>query len=163
MKRLTVFILVTFFACLAGVQSCYAQQAGPEAGTSASAQSSVAPPSPQGSSAGQWVQVPGESVGGKWVPPHWAWVPGPLSGVPAPSSQYVPVRTYVVVPPPTFGSVLSDILILRPLGIAGMALGTAAAVVATPFAIPSGSMGEVGRTLIIDPYDFTFNRPLGVW
>jgi hypothetical protein len=77
--------------------------------------------------------------------------------------QYAPVGAYVVAPPPTFGSVLSDILILRPLGIAGMALGTAAAVVATPFALPSGSMGEVGRTLIVSPYDFTFSRPLGVW
>jgi hypothetical protein len=48
-------------------------------------------------------------------------------------------------------------------GIAGLALGTAAAVVATPFAFPSGSMGEVGRTLIEGPYDFTFLRPLGVW
>jgi len=38
-----------------------------------------------------------------------------------------------------------------------------AAVAATPFALPSGSMGVVGRTLIVGPYDFTFRRPLGVW
>jgi hypothetical protein len=26
-------------------------------------------------SSGQWVEVPGQSVNGKWVPPHKAWVP----------------------------------------------------------------------------------------
>jgi hypothetical protein len=74
-----------------------------------------------------------------------------------------PVPAYVVAPAPDFGSVLADIIFLRPLGIAGLALGTAAAIVATPFALPSGSMGVVGGTLIEGPYDFTFRRPLGVW
>ena len=107
------------------------------------------------------MQVPGESIGGTWIPPHWAWSPAP-SGQPRPIQYAVPA--YVVVPPPpNFGSVFADIIFLRPLGIAGLALGTAAAVVATPFALPSGSMGEVGRTLIEGPYDFTFRRPLGVW
>jgi len=161
MKRLTVFILAALFACLLGFGSCYAQAAEKE-DTSAIAQSGVAPPPPQGGSPGQWVQVPGESVGDKWVPPHWVWLPAPPTGRQA-APQYAAVQAYVVLPPPTFASVLSDILILRPLGLAGMALGTAGAVVATPFALPSGSMGEVGRTLIIGPYDFTFNRPLGVW
>jgi hypothetical protein len=161
MKRLAVFILAALLACLLGFGSCYAQTDARQ-DSSAIAQSSVAPPPPQGGSPGQWVQVPGESIGDKWVPPHRVWLPAPPTvGQAAP--QYAPVRTYVVLPPPTFASVLSDILILRPLGIAGMALGTAGAVVATPFALPSGSMGEVGRTLIICPYDFTFNRPLGVW
>jgi hypothetical protein len=74
-----------------------------------------------------------------------------------------PVPAYALVPAPNFGSVLTDIIFLRPLGIAGLALGTAAAIVATPFALPSGSMGVVGSTLIVAPYDFTFRRPLGVW
>ena len=78
--------------------------------------------------------------------------------------QYAPVPAYVVgPPPPNFASVLCDLLILRPLGVAGLALGTAAAIVATPFALPSGSEGVVGETLIVAPYDFTFRRPLGVW
>jgi len=29
----------------------------------------ITPPS------GQWVEVPGQSVNGKWIPPHKAWVP----------------------------------------------------------------------------------------
>ncbi len=27
------------------------------------------------SSAGQWVEVPGQSINGRWVPPHRAWIP----------------------------------------------------------------------------------------
>ena len=26
-------------------------------------------------SSGQWIEVPGQSINGKWVPPHRAWVP----------------------------------------------------------------------------------------
>ena len=33
------------------------------------------PKAVSGASAGQWVEVPGQSVNGKWVPPHKAWVP----------------------------------------------------------------------------------------
>ena len=161
MRRLTVFILAALLACFLGFGSCYAQ-ADARLDSGAIGQSGGASPPPQGASPGQWVRVPGESVGDKWVPPHWVWLPAPLTGRQS-APHYAPVRAYVVLPPPTFASVLSDILILRPLGIAGMALGTAGTVVATPFALPSGSMGEVGRTLIIDPYNFTFNRPLGVW
>lgn len=27
------------------------------------------------SSAGQWIEVPGQSINGRWVPPHRAWAP----------------------------------------------------------------------------------------
>ena len=161
MKRLGVLILATLFACLLAFESCYAQD-GAKEDTGTPVQGSTAPPSTAGGSSGQWVQVPGESVGGKWVPPHSVWVPAPAYGQPL-LPVYPPAPPYVVYPPPTFPSVLADILILRPLGIAGLALGTAAAIAATPFALPSGSEGVVGRTLIGDPFDFTFRRPLGVW
>jgi len=163
MKRaLTVFVFATLFACLFAFGNCYAQVSAAE-DTDTVVQSGAAPPPTQGGSAGAWVQVPGESIGDKWIQPHWAWVPAPASGQPAPPRYApVPVRVYPVGPPPNFASVFADIVFLRPLGIAGLTLGTAAAIAATPFALPSGSMGEVGRTLIVDPYDFTFHRPLGV-
>jgi len=161
MKRaLTVFVLAALFACLSAFGSCYAQVSGEE-GKATMTQGGAPPPPAWGGSPGQWVQVPGESIGGKWIPPHWAWSPAP-PGQPHPM-QYAAPAYVVVPPPPDFGSVLADMIFLRPLGIAGLALGTAAAVVATPFALPSGSMGEVGRALIEGPYDFTFVRPLGVW
>jgi len=167
MKRLSVLVIAALFACLLAFESCYAQ-AGAKEDTGTTVQGAVAPPSTPGASSGQWVQVPGESIGGKWVPPHSVWVPTRSYGPPpppayAPVPAYGPVPAYVVAPPPTFASVFCDIVILRPLGIAGLAVGTAAAVAATPFALPSGSEGVVGRTLIGGPYDFTFRRPLGVW
>jgi hypothetical protein len=149
MKRaLTVFVLATLFACLSAFQGCYARAGGEENAGNAT----------QGGATGAWVQVPGESIGGKWIPPHWAWSPAPNPGQPRPVQYQYTVPAYALVPAPNFGSVFADIIFLRPIGIAGLALGTAAAIVATPFALPSGSMGVVEA-----PYDFTFRRPLGVW
>jgi hypothetical protein len=163
MKRaLTVFVLATLFACLSAFQGCYARAGGEENAGNAT-QGGAAPPPTQGGATGAWVQVPGESIGGKWIPPHWAWSPAPNPGQPRPVQYQYTVPAYALVPAPNFGSVFADIIFLRPIGIAGLALGTAAAIVATPFALPSGSMGVVGSTLIEAPYDFTFRRPLGVW
>jgi hypothetical protein len=158
-RALMVFVLAALFAGLPAWGSCYAQTGGAPPDNEALT-GIAAPPAPQTGSSGMWVQVPGESIGGTWVPPHWAWSPGPGASQPP---RYAPVGAYVVLPPPPFGSILADVIFLRPLGIAGLALGTAAAVVAAPFALPSGSMDAVGRTLIVAPYDFTFRRPVGVW
>lgn len=42
----------------------YAQPPAPDAG-----------PAPQAQGKGQWVEVPGQTVNGLWVPPHKVWVP----------------------------------------------------------------------------------------
>lgn len=34
------------------------------------------PPAKDDRGAGQWVEVPGQYVDGRWVPPHRAWAPG---------------------------------------------------------------------------------------
>jgi hypothetical protein len=66
-KALTVFVLATLFACLLAFGSCYAQVSG-EKDTATIAQGGAAPPPPsQGGSARVWVQVPRESIGGKWI------------------------------------------------------------------------------------------------
>lgn len=97
MKRLSVLVLAVLFACLLVFDSSYAQ-VGAEGDTGTTVQGSAAsPPTPAGSS-GQWVQVPGESVGGRWVPPHWVWVSSPAGVQPRPL-QYAPVPAYVVGPP----------------------------------------------------------------
>jgi hypothetical protein len=57
--------------------------------------------------------------------------------------------------------VIYDVLIMRPLGLAACIVGLAAAVVALPFAIPSGSTDKVYQALIVDPFHYTFKRPLG--
>ncbi len=40
--------------------------------------SMVTPGTDSKSSSGQWVEVPGQSINGKWVPSHKAWVPDNL-------------------------------------------------------------------------------------
>ncbi len=56
---------------------------------------------------------------------------------------------------------LFDLLILRPMGIAACAVGIAASVWALPFAATSGSGAEVGEKLIVEPFEYTFKRPIG--
>ncbi|MGQ0658106.1 MAG: hypothetical protein ACT4NU_08445 [Chromatiales bacterium] len=58
-------------------------------------------------------------------------------------------------------SMLFDLVVLRPLGVAGTAIGAAAFVVALPFTVPSGSVSESARELVGKPAEYTFNRPLG--
>ncbi len=56
---------------------------------------------------------------------------------------------------------LFDLLILRPMGIASCAIGLAASVVAVPFAATSGSGAEVRDHFIVEPFEYTFRRPIG--
>ena len=61
---------------------------------------------------------------------------------------------------------IADVLIVRPVSLACTVLGTAAFIVSLPFAIPSGSVKSVARTLVADPFKYTFTRPMGdfgVW
>jgi len=57
--------------------------------------------------------------------------------------------------------VVIDVLILRPVGVATCVIGLVASVVALPFAIPSHSTEKVHRALILEPFYYTFKRPLG--
>ena len=85
---------------------------------------------------------------------------------PPPPPAYPPVYPVRVVPvevTPSFPSILCDIIFLRPAGIAALGIGLGATVVAMPFALPTGTMGQVSQKLIGGPFDFTFVRPLGTW
>jgi len=57
--------------------------------------------------------------------------------------------------------VVIDVLVLRPVGLATCVIGMVASVVALPFAIPSHSTGKMYRALIVEPFNYTFKRPLG--
>jgi hypothetical protein len=54
-----------------------------------------------------------------------------------------------------------DVVVMRPLGLVATVLGTALTVVALPFTIPSGSVGESAQAFIVKPAEYTFKRPLG--
>jgi len=62
---------------------------------------------------------------------------------------------------PTSDEIIPDVLIARPCGLAMIVLGSALFIVALPVALPSGSVGKVGRKLFLDPVEFTFIRPVG--
>jgi hypothetical protein len=56
---------------------------------------------------------------------------------------------------------LVDALVIRPLGVVGTVLGAAATLVSLPFTIPGGNVGEAAHYMIVEPAEYTFNRPLG--
>jgi hypothetical protein len=66
-------------------------------------------------------------------------------------------------PEPTGGMMMWDVLVLRPVGIAGTALGSVAWLVSYPFAALGGNTGESTQKLVSEPFNWTFNRPLGYY
>jgi hypothetical protein len=54
-----------------------------------------------------------------------------------------------------------DVFIARPGGFVGTILGSAVFILALPFAALSGSIEPVARTLVVEPFQFTFTRPVG--
>jgi len=59
------------------------------------------------------------------------------------------------------GDMVVDALIVRPMGLLGLALGAVTWVVALPFTIPSGSVDAATENLVMKPTRYTFQRPLG--
>lgn len=57
--------------------------------------------------------------------------------------------------------VVADALIMRPAGLGLTIGGTAAFLVTLPFSIPSQSVENAARGLIVKPGGYTFIRPLG--
>jgi hypothetical protein len=57
--------------------------------------------------------------------------------------------------------IIADVLLVRPVSLAATVIGTAIFIVALPFSIPSGSVGLTAQTLIAEPFQYTFTRPLG--
>ena len=50
---------------------------------------------------------------------------------------------------------------IRILGLGLAVVGTAFFIVALPFAMSSGSTGDTLDALVVEPFQFTFTRPLG--
>jgi hypothetical protein len=55
----------------------------------------------------------------------------------------------------------ADFFIIRPLGIVTSVLGTAVFIVSLPFSALGGNTKTACRKLVQDPFNFTFQRPLG--
>jgi hypothetical protein len=61
----------------------------------------------------------------------------------------------------TAASMIGDLLVLRPLGLAATILGTAFFLVTLPITAGVGNTEIAGEKLVKEPGKFTFNRPLG--
>jgi hypothetical protein len=62
---------------------------------------------------------------------------------------------------PTGGQMMWDALFMRPVGIVGTALGSVVWLVSYPFAALGGNTDESTQKLVAQPFNWTFNRPLG--
>jgi hypothetical protein len=54
-----------------------------------------------------------------------------------------------------------DALVVRPVGLVSVVLGTAVTIISLPFTLPSGSVGAAAQAMIVEPAEYTFNRSLG--
>ena len=63
--------------------------------------------------------------------------------------------------PPNTNIMAADALIGRPLGLGATVLGTTAFVATLPCTIPSCSVRDAARGLVVEPARWTFKRPLG--
>lgn len=62
---------------------------------------------------------------------------------------------------PTAEAVIADVFIARPGCFIATVLGSAAFVVAYPFAAMSKSVDKTANTLVVVPANLTFKRPVG--
>ncbi len=81
-----------------------------------------------------------------------------LSG-PATGSEFD--RGYLESEGPHGGDMFGDLFIVRPATAGVTVLGTAIWIVSLPFTLVGGNAGEAGKTLIVEPFSYTFSRPLG--
>jgi len=70
-------------------------------------------------------------------------------------------ETYKFDQRPSGGDMLLDMTIMRPLMLVGTVVGAAAFVVTLPFSALGGNVGEAAETLVLEPAQYTFVRPLG--
>ena len=63
---------------------------------------------------------------------------------------------------PGAGAMTYDLFFLRPCGAAATVVGSAIFVVSLPFSALGRNVGRAGKALVVDPFVFTFSRPLGV-
>lgn len=62
---------------------------------------------------------------------------------------------------PSASAIIFDSVLVKPLGVATIAIGIGAFVATLPFTLPSRSLGVAGKKLIKEPFVFTFLRPVG--
>ena len=54
----------------------------------------------------------------------------------------------------------SDIIFARPLGLVATIVGSALFIVSLPFSALGGNVNKASQKLVVDPFNYTFKRPL---
>jgi hypothetical protein len=62
---------------------------------------------------------------------------------------------------PSGGMMMWDTLFMRPIGMVATALGSVVWLVSYPFAALGGNTDESTQALVVAPFEWTFDRPLG--
>ncbi len=62
---------------------------------------------------------------------------------------------------PSGEAMIGDLVFVRPVSFLALALGAVASIVATPFALASGTTHVVYDKLVVEPYNYAICRPLG--
>jgi hypothetical protein len=62
---------------------------------------------------------------------------------------------------PAGEDIIADTLVLRPLGAIALGVGAVMSVVSLPFALMTDSAAVVKQKLLVEPFEYTFKRPLG--
>jgi hypothetical protein len=62
---------------------------------------------------------------------------------------------------PGGGAMIYDLVIMRPVGLAATALGSAFWLLSLPFSASGGNYDTATKKLVKEPAAFTFKRPLG--
>lgn len=62
---------------------------------------------------------------------------------------------------PTAGEMLADTVLVRPPMLLATLAGAVVFVVTLPFSALGGNVGQAGKTMVVDPFKYTFLRPLG--
>lgn len=62
---------------------------------------------------------------------------------------------------PSGEDIIVDFAVLRPAGLVALGAGTIIYVISFPFAAITGDTKTPAKKLVVEPYEFTFGRPLG--
>ena len=62
---------------------------------------------------------------------------------------------------PTGGTMMADAFLVRPFMLVGTIVGTVTFIITLPFSLLGRNVGEASKTLVAEPFMYTFARPLG--
>ena len=77
------------------------------------------------------------------------------------STSAAAAENYDFTSKPRTGEILLDLLVMRPVMMVATVAGAATFLVSLPFSALGGNVGESAQTLVKEPIQYTFYRPLG--